>query len=336
VDSKAYDHDAEATHNALELARSISAEYWEHTPLQLRQINGIGPAALRKLVHGGIETVAQLASMDTASVERILSRNPPFGKKILDFVNNIPHLTLNAKIIKNIVKAGTPVKVHIKAQLGLANAKVPYFHHKTPSLTFLAEVSNGHLGHYWRGSIKKLEKTFDFTFICELSTPDDTITCQLACDELVGVVQSVALKPDIPASAFPPPKPAPFVNSRKSSDGDVDFEWDVNEEADFLAAVTTIEDEHAGPSGSGYGGDDDFKDIELFDDEGDFTMQDDDSTERVEQIQLPNGKWTCNHKCSDGRETKSGNTCKHKCCREGVDKPRKAKKRVANSRCFGC
>src|SRR5580700_2240852 len=149
VDCKSYDQDAVATHNALELARSISAEYWEHSPLQLRQVSGIGPAALRKLVQGDVKSIAQLASLDTASIERILSRNPPFGKNILDFVNNLPRLTLNAEIVK-VLKASTPVRVQIKVRLGFANAKVPYLQHRALSVTFLAEVSSGRLGHHWR------------------------------------------------------------------------------------------------------------------------------------------------------------------------------------------
>jgi ATP-dependent DNA helicase HFM1/MER3 len=36
-----------------------------------------------------------------------------------------------------------------------------------------------------------------------------------------------------------------------------------------------------------------------------------------ETRQLENGKWACNHKCKDKK------TCKHMCCREGIDKPAK-------------
>jgi ATP-dependent DNA helicase HFM1/MER3 len=327
VDCKTYDHDAVATHNSLELSRSILAEYWENSPLQLRQINGIGPAALRKLVQKNITTLAHLASMDTASIERVLSRNPPFGKKILDFVNDLPWLTLDAEIVKKILKSGAPVKVQIRARLGLANTKFPSFQHKTLSLTFLAEVSSGDLGHYWRGSIKRLEKAFEITFICELLDPEDTVTCQIACDELVGTVRRVVLKPDIPESAFSP-RPAPKADGIRASNGDADFEWDDIEEADFLAALTSIEGEFTRTQRNSYGRDDNFKDIDLFDDEGHITIPEEVVAEQVEPLQLPSGKWMCNHRCSDGRETKSGNACKHKCCHEGIDKPRKVKKKV--------
>jgi ATP-dependent DNA helicase HFM1/MER3 len=50
-----------------------------------------------------------------------------------------------------------------------------------------------------------------------------------------------------------------------------------------------------------------------------------------EPIQLPNGKWQCNHACSGGVLTKAGKPCTHRYCREGLDKPRRrCKKRAAS------
>jgi ATP-dependent DNA helicase HFM1/MER3 len=42
-------------------------------------------------------------------------------------------------------------------------------------------------------------------------------------------------------------------------------------------------------------------------------------------VKLPNGKWQCNHACSRGALTKGGKPCAHRCCIEGLDKPRKMK-----------
>ena len=106
VECKAYDNDAVATQNALELSRSISAQYWEHLPNQLRQVSGVGPAAVRKLVAAGITSVDSLVASDSATIERIMSRNPPYGRKVLDSLSDFPRLTLKADIIGRIVKAG--------------------------------------------------------------------------------------------------------------------------------------------------------------------------------------------------------------------------------------
>jgi hypothetical protein len=42
-----------------------------------------------------------------------------------------------------------------------------------------------------------------------------------------------------------------------------------------------------------------------------------------EPIRLPNGKWECNHNCKDKAH------CKHLCCREGTDAPRKPKPKLS-------
>lgn len=44
-----------------------------------------------------------------------------------------------------------------------------------------------------------------------------------------------------------------------------------------------------------------------------------------EPVQLPNGRWQCNHVCTAGGRTKTGKTCQHACCRDGLEKPRKPK-----------
>jgi ATP-dependent DNA helicase HFM1/MER3 len=60
-----------------------------------------------------------------------------------------------------------------------------------------------------------------------------------------------------------------------------------------------------------------------------------------EPIRLPNGNWACIHKCKDKTRYASllvssmilaeGNSCKHFCCREGLEKPPKPRKRAASN-----
>lgn len=44
-----------------------------------------------------------------------------------------------------------------------------------------------------------------------------------------------------------------------------------------------------------------------------------------EPVKLANGKYQCNHACAGGALTKAGKKCSHRCCIEGLDKPRKLK-----------
>jgi len=50
-----------------------------------------------------------------------------------------------------------------------------------------------------------------------------------------------------------------------------------------------------------------------------------------EPVKLPNGKWQCNHACTGGAPTKAGKRCSHRCCLEGLDKPRKIKPKEAKA-----
>lgn len=335
IECKAYDCDAVGTCNALELARSISAGYWENSTLQLRQIPNIGPAAVRKLVQSNVKTVAQVFSMDTAAIERALSRNPPCGRKMLDFLTDFPRLRLQANIVKKVIKAGDPVRVQCKAYLGFANAKVPYWLHKAPSLTFTAAVSTGILAHIWRGPIRKLEKGFEVAFTCELEGPNDVINCQLACEEIVGTVQFVQLKPEIPASSFPPPKPGSVVIEPKPKDDHTASSGGIGRQSDHATTTENVQGDIQASPGSDYGEElilDDFMDIDNLDHNLELHHKErNEKDDHIpEPVQMENGKWQCNHTCRSG-QTKKGQPCRHLCCREGLEKPPKPTKKKVSS-----
>lgn len=329
IDCKSVDCDAISTRHALDLARSLSAEYWESSNLQLRQIPQIGPAASRKLITHNIHSVGELANLDTGSIERIMSRNPPFGRKILDSLLGFPCLTINAEAAgRAAFKSGENPKVMVNVKLGYTNAKTPIWNGKKPSLTFMAETSDGTLVHFWRGNIQKLDKGHEVKFIAELHSAGDEIKCYLACDEIVGTSRSSLLKPDIPASAFPSKdtrvksKQQPKLGDRDDGSGMEDeFGGDDFEDEELLEVVR-----HVDAPASEYGSDD-FADIDDLIGTNDGTTLE--TANDDEPVQMENGKWECNHHCRGGQALKNGQLCKHKCCHNGLDKPRKPpKKRV--------
>lgn len=331
VDCKTHDADAVATQNALELSRSISAQYWEYLPNQLRQVAGIGPAAVRKLVTAGVTSIGNLMATDSATLERVMSRNPPYGHKVLESLKDFPHLTLKADVMGKIVKVGQSPKLKIRASLGMKNSKVPYWDRQTVSLTFMAGVSNGSLAHFWRGTMKKLEKGFEFYFFAELLSPSDAVSCFLACDDLVGTVKSVILSHDIPASAFPPLKMAkvdttePVQSIRTDGEFDYDdgFDWDGITAKDLEDGIETARLEAASKNKDS-NNEDEFLDLDEVLAKTSQTAKKMASVPRQPvPAQMANGKWMCNHICRDGQKTKHGTICKHKCCHEGLDKPRK-------------
>jgi ATP-dependent DNA helicase HFM1/MER3 len=331
IDCKAFDCDAISTRHALDLARSLVAEYWESSNLQLRQIPQMGPAAVRKLVSNDVNSIEKLMKKDTATIERIMSKNPPYGRKTKDLLMGFPCLNLTSEIMGRAAsKPGQSPKISVKVVLGYDNDKIPVWRGKKPSLTFMAETTDGKLVHFWRGNIMKLENGYELKFNVELSGSDEEIKCWVACEEIVGTIRSCVLKHNIPLSAFPAPAPPPraiaqpTVAEKKSliDDDRDEFGGDELDDADILAIVNSIE-----PAECDYASDD-FEDI---DDVGDSRPENPKKVHKPEvfvpSLQMANGKWTCSHPCAQGKVLKNGKQCKHRCCHEGLDKPRKPKRK---------
>lgn len=87
-----------STLNALDLARSFGAKVWDQSPLQMKQIEQIGVVAVRKLVAAGITGIEELEFMEVHEIEMALSRNPPFGSKLLSRLKEFPKLRVGVKM----------------------------------------------------------------------------------------------------------------------------------------------------------------------------------------------------------------------------------------------
>ncbi|KAL2075798.1 hypothetical protein VTL71DRAFT_741 [Oculimacula yallundae] len=320
IDCKAHDSDSISTRHALDLARSISAGFWEYSNLQLRQVPQIGPVATRKLVSNSVQTIDELGKMDTATIERLMLR---IASEI------VGRVTAKSK--------GLP-KILVKARLSYENNKVPVWKSRKPSVTFMAETTDGKLVHFWRGNVSKLEKGFDAKFTVELSAPHVEIKCWIACEDIVGTVKSCLLQHNMPVSEFPlttpatNPKAATKPATKQSMIEELDeFGSDDIEDGDLITAAKSVE----------ITADYDFDDFHDIDDADLISNSKADPSEKgkekvarkaseVENLasfQMANGKWTCNHSCRDGQLLKNGKPCKHLCCSEGVDKPRKLKRK---------
>ncbi|PBP27947.1 meiotic helicase [Diplocarpon rosae] len=343
IDCKSDDNDSISTRHALDLARSLSAGFWEYSNLQLRQIHQIGPVATRKLVSKNVHSIEELAKMDTGSIERILSKNPPFGKKTRDIISGFPRLRVAAEIV-GLVTNNQMIspKVNVKFRIWYDNIAIPVWNSRKLYVTFMAETTDGVLVHFWRGNMSKLEKAFEAKFSAKLTSPDVDINCWIACDEIVGTVRSCVLRHGIPASNFPKrptqveSKKAQADNAGTNLDGMDEFGSDEVDDYEMLAAVDGIDkaksDDYA----------DEFIDIEEAEliakaaeekpknsnvskepEKAEITRE----PQILEPFQMANGKWTCNHVCRNSQLLKNGQPCKHLCCREGLDKPRKIKRK---------
>jgi ATP-dependent DNA helicase HFM1/MER3 len=186
IDCQLHLGDSVGARNALSLSRSLAARAWEDSPLQLKQIEGIGPVAVHKLAQGGIRTIEVLESQEPARIEMLLSKNPPWGHHLLDKLKSFPKLRVSLQM-KGYTQ-GRPedgVHVNVKAEIGFLNDKAPIFWQKKPVyVCFLAETSDGKKVHFCRIGAAKLGSGQDVFFTATLVDVGQIIACYIMCDDI--------------------------------------------------------------------------------------------------------------------------------------------------------
>lgn len=98
IDCRIHLQDAVTVRHALELARSFAARVWDTSPYQLKQVPNIGPAAVRRLANGGINSIESLEASEPHKIEMLLSKHPPFGSRVLAALKDFPKLRVSVKI----------------------------------------------------------------------------------------------------------------------------------------------------------------------------------------------------------------------------------------------
>ncbi|KAK4245688.1 hypothetical protein C7999DRAFT_42776 [Corynascus novoguineensis] len=324
IDCKGYDRDSVGTKTALELARGLAAESWEGRATQLTQIPNIGPVGMRKLASKDIHTVLQLADRHHDEIERLMSRQPPFGKNLQAQLDKFPRLHVEAAVVGHKVqpRCDEPVLIEVKATLRYLNRTgPPNWLGRVPVLTFLTETCSGVLVYFWRGSVKKLDKQrgLELKFWVGICDVNKHITCHFSCEEIVGTMVSTTVRHNVAASVFPSRRVAGKKNPSQQKEKESQEYLD-NDGIDDLDLILVAEQavDLIGPRHSQKK--DTFNNNLVRRGEGD-----DDSSQmaNTQPLQLPNGKWRCNHPCSGDAPTKSGKPCSHRCCREGLERPRK-------------
>ncbi|KAF7115781.1 hypothetical protein CNMCM5793_003421 [Aspergillus hiratsukae] len=340
IDCQISREDSIAARNALELARSFGAKVWDNCPLQMKQIDQVGIVAVRKLAAAGITSIDALEATEPHRIDMIMSRNPPFGVKLLGRVADFPKLRVNVKLVGKEIKPGKHVKIRFKAEIAFMNEKTPtLFQRRAVYVCFLAETSDGHLIDFRRISANKLQQSQEIPLDAELKSPELYVTCYAMCDDIAGTLRSAELKPELPNVFFPSrpresqalesmQRPRTNVPSRNTDDTPVnandrgaedsidndDWLFDdllETDEASTWAAVN----QSTGTSRSR---------IEEKGSKESKAANPIPETEK-EPTRLDNGRYACNHRCKDKT------TCKHLCCREGLEKPPKlARKQSAN------
>jgi ATP-dependent DNA helicase HFM1/MER3 len=98
VDCQNYGGDAIGIRNSLMLSRSLAARVWDDSPMVLRQIEQIGPVAIRRLVSAKITTMDEFANTDPGRLELLLNKAPPFGWNLRSRIQTFPKMRIGVRI----------------------------------------------------------------------------------------------------------------------------------------------------------------------------------------------------------------------------------------------
>ncbi|KAI7488824.1 P-loop containing nucleoside triphosphate hydrolase protein [Hortaea werneckii] len=340
IDCQLHLNDAVTTRNALMLARSLAAQVWDDSPLHMKQLEGVGPVAVRKLAGAGIKSIEDIENSEPQRLEHILSRNPPYGAQLQEKARDFPKLRVSLKIDgEPFIKMDEHVEVKVIAEIGFLNEKIPeLFQRRAVYVCLLVETSDGSKVHFARISAKKLNKGQEVPFRARLTDATQTVRAYVMCDEIAGTARAAVLKSGLPTSAFPVTK---------------GNEQTVDQRATQNANTTKLQASKGRINAASKIGDE-FDDAGL--DDTDLVLAENDTFARIDELdltmphtsnktaslkkshpaqpnstaeprQLSNGRWACNHSCKDKAN------CKHLCCKEGLEhpphppKPRQPKKK---------
>ena len=112
VDCQVRRADSVSISHALLLQRSICARAWDDGPIQMKQIQGLGDVAVRKLVSAGIRSIEEMEFAESQRIEMVLGRNPPFGLKLLDKLKSFPKLRVSVQVTPDSVSYFTVRTFH--------------------------------------------------------------------------------------------------------------------------------------------------------------------------------------------------------------------------------
>ncbi|CAI7620851.1 unnamed protein product [Penicillium pancosmium] len=353
IDCQISREDSTAILNSLELARSFGANVWDHSPLQMKQIDQVGVVAVRKLAASGIMSLEELEFTEPHQIEMTLSKNPPFGTKLLARVREFPKLRVALKITgREVTTEG--VKIRFKLEVAFMNTKIPTFFQRRPIyVCCLTETSDGELIDFRRISASKLQEGLEANLVAELHVPGQFIISHAMCDDIAGTSRQAEIKPEVPSFLSRPkskclvpkclqlpetsisdsighPETSQKHHKPKAIHRKDDFEGDDLDLDDFLEAGSFEKKTKQVEKAPSHATDEiEWISIDCTpsppthtenasrNNDEEWTTDMGPQEEDYEPVRLANGNWACNHKCKDKT------SCKHFCCRDGLEKPPK-------------
>ncbi|BGP30278.1 ATP-dependent DNA helicase MER3 [Rhodotorula toruloides] len=291
-----------AIRTMLELLRSLNGKCWDASSFVLRQLEGIGEKSYKVLVSSGIKSFEDVRECEPERLEILLSRKPPFGRKLIAQAKSIPQFEISVVSQHEHVLDGQGVQLEATVDLRLKQTKPLPATKKGPMklwATVASSTSDGTFIDFRRTRIDQLlaqPKQFDLAVV--LVKPSQRIVVSVSCELLAGSEVKLVVKSESKASNFPIPSLGPSEDS------------DMEETTESMFAISKKRPSEKAKLQAMPGSAPPAKKA---------TGPVKPTATAVATPPAPrqrlNGRYECNHSCANKT------ACKHLCCREGLDKP---------------
>ncbi|CAX43655.1 ATP-dependent DNA helicase, putative [Candida dubliniensis CD36] len=289
--------DAKSLHSSSYLLRCVNGKCWEDSPNELRQLDGIGPASVKKFCTHNILSLNDAKALTSSQIEYFLGLKTGAGNKIKRNIASLPNLQLNIEFEnEELAEDRTSVEITLNISIDVVNASTTsVWKNKLVYIHLITDTSNGHLLDFRRIPVSKFKTSGLKTFELSYPTKDlnEVIRCQASADTIASVKTNTSM------SIYTHLSESTIKDFANNTD---DFEFSESDEDDLFNLKTKNQDES--------------KVIELRNETRGENPKSEVSKPTANEIKtrkvLANGNYECNHVCKDKQK------CRHLCCREGL------------------
>lgn len=308
------------------LLRCINGRCWEDSPNELRQLDGVGPASVKKFCNHNVLSLEDARSLTNTQLEYYLGLKTGGGSKIKKNIQSLPQLCLDFVFDdEELSDNRDEVVVTTTVTIDVTNAKLSSnWKNRLVYIHIITDTSDGELLDFRRIPVCKFKNSGpkSYQVMAKVKNLNMTIHCQASADCIASVKSnsSVSIHPhlsqdtvnrfihiidDEPTTTMSTIDYVGHVTAISDDDNDDDddikklFEADHKPTSNVLKLdIIDLENDLASEKNH---------DLEL-----PATQSKVQESTTHQRKTLPNGNYECNHACKDKLK------CRHLCCREGL------------------
>lgn len=168
--------------NCLRLLRCINGKCWEDSSIVLRQLEGIGIAAVRRFSNHNVKSFDDVRNLSAGNIEYYLNQRPGFGAKVLKDMDNLPKFSIEAHLESSKFKSGTilaMVRINMKCKMESKS-----WHGKPLTVNVVTGLLTGELVDFRRAHISKLSGDRSFTLEADINFKESKLMTTICCEDI--------------------------------------------------------------------------------------------------------------------------------------------------------